>query len=291
MDIKNIKIKELSDRIDGVIENLIHSVDEIASSQNFKVWLKMAATFHRYSLHNTLLIQSQMPGATRVAGFRKWKSLGRSVKRGERGIAILCPIIKKVKVKDVNGNESMDEEFSGFFISHVFDISQTEGAKIPVNPYKRVEGDDCGALYESLKNVAMRMGITISEETLPIGIDGMTDGKNIKISINNSMNHKALVMLHEISHILLHFTEGDQQKRNTREIEAEATSFAAASFFNLECQYSCASYLASWGADRNGLKLSMKRIKDASTWIIDAVENPEQIKPLREGKESIKTAA
>jgi len=42
-------------------------------------------------LGNLLLIGAQAPQATRVAGFRSWQSLGRQVRKGERGIAILAP--------------------------------------------------------------------------------------------------------------------------------------------------------------------------------------------------------
>ncbi len=54
--------------------------------------LDTAAKFHSYR-GNLLLIgpQAPSPQATRVAGFRTWQSLGRQVRKGERGIAILAP--------------------------------------------------------------------------------------------------------------------------------------------------------------------------------------------------------
>jgi hypothetical protein len=45
-----------------------------------------------FSLNNVFLIHSQRPEATRVAGFAAWRKLGRFVRRGEKGIAILVPI-------------------------------------------------------------------------------------------------------------------------------------------------------------------------------------------------------
>jgi hypothetical protein len=41
-------------------------------------------------LGNLLLI-ALAPQAARVAGFRSWQSLGRPVRKGERGLAILAP--------------------------------------------------------------------------------------------------------------------------------------------------------------------------------------------------------
>ena len=44
-----------------------------------------------------MLIARQKPDATNVAGLRTWNSLGRFVKRGEKGIFILAPMVGKTK--------------------------------------------------------------------------------------------------------------------------------------------------------------------------------------------------
>ena len=49
--------------------------------------------FHNYSFGNVLEIARQRPTATRVAGLYAWNQLGRKVKKGEKGIRILAPII------------------------------------------------------------------------------------------------------------------------------------------------------------------------------------------------------
>ncbi len=46
------------------------------------------ARFHNYSFGNIMLIARQKPQATNVAGIRTWNSLGRFVKRGEKGIQV-----------------------------------------------------------------------------------------------------------------------------------------------------------------------------------------------------------
>jgi hypothetical protein len=53
------------------------------------------ARFHHYSWLNVCLIASQRPTATRVAGFQTWRSLKRHVRRGEKGIAILAPMVAR----------------------------------------------------------------------------------------------------------------------------------------------------------------------------------------------------
>ena len=56
-------------------------------------YLTAMARFHNYSFGNIMLIARQRPTATRVAGIRTWNSLGRFVKRGEKGILILAPMV------------------------------------------------------------------------------------------------------------------------------------------------------------------------------------------------------
>jgi hypothetical protein len=51
--------------------------------------------FHNYSFGNVLAIARQKPQATNVAGMWGWNQLGRWVKRGEKGIAILAPLVAK----------------------------------------------------------------------------------------------------------------------------------------------------------------------------------------------------
>src|SRR5688572_25937497 len=64
-------------------------------SERLTTLLKTIARFHHYSFHNVCLIMAQCPTATRVAGFHTWRTLGRFVRRGEKGIAILAPIVKR----------------------------------------------------------------------------------------------------------------------------------------------------------------------------------------------------
>ncbi|GAA5010442.1 ArdC family protein [Actinopolymorpha pittospori] len=54
-----------------------------------------AAGLWRYSLNNQLLILAQATergiSATQVAGYQTWRSRGRQVRPGEKGLAILAP--------------------------------------------------------------------------------------------------------------------------------------------------------------------------------------------------------
>lgn len=93
------KVKELSDKIK-------EGVKDFYQSDTWKKYLTMVSKFHTYSYRNTMLILRENPNATRVAGYNKWKELGRQVRRGEAGIPIIVPKgIQKWKAEIPKQNE------------------------------------------------------------------------------------------------------------------------------------------------------------------------------------------
>jgi hypothetical protein len=67
----------------------------------------------------------QKPQASNVAGIRTWNSLGRFVKRREKGILILAPMIGRKKTDGVaesttNAKEATAQQY-GFRAVYVFD--------------------------------------------------------------------------------------------------------------------------------------------------------------------------
>ena len=70
-----------------------------------------------------------------MAGLYAWNQLGRKVKKGERGIRILAPIVgvrrkpKEEAEKDITKENRL--VLVGFRNAYVFDVSQTEGAELP----------------------------------------------------------------------------------------------------------------------------------------------------------------
>src|SRR6266851_8820492 len=68
---------------------------EAGKSDALQNYLATMGRFHRYSWGNVLLIGSQRPTATHVAGYHTWRDLGRQVKRDEKGIMIFAPVMVK----------------------------------------------------------------------------------------------------------------------------------------------------------------------------------------------------
>ena len=135
------QVKQITAKIEG-------RVQELFQSEQYLEYLHTMARFHNYSVNNTIMIHMQMPHATHVAGFNKWKNkFGRHVKKGEKGLTILAPTPykkrieemkldpeTKVPMRDKGGNIITEEkvvEIPLFRPVKVFDVSQTEGQPLP----------------------------------------------------------------------------------------------------------------------------------------------------------------
>jgi hypothetical protein len=72
--------------------------------------------FSKYSLNNLFLIARQRPDARRVAGFQTWRKLGRCVRKGEKGMAIIAPLVRR---KSDEESEHADDErvIAGFKVA------------------------------------------------------------------------------------------------------------------------------------------------------------------------------
>src|SRR4029077_11478233 len=86
-----------------ILQRFEDAVGAIQDSASFRRWLDISSRFHQYSLGNQLLIAFARPDATYVAGYHTWPKMGRHVKRGEKGIAIMVP--HKRMVEDEEGEK------------------------------------------------------------------------------------------------------------------------------------------------------------------------------------------
>ena len=108
-------------------------VRAVYDSERWESWLRSLSKFYDYSLGNTILIAMQMPTATHVASFRSWKrDFNRYVRKGERGIEILVPML--VKERDEDDADGERRRLVGFRVGHVFDVSQTDGEPLAPRP-------------------------------------------------------------------------------------------------------------------------------------------------------------
>src|SRR5260370_41871895 len=90
------KIKSVRQVVRASVELLAHEI-EAGHPEVLSECLRAMARFHTYSFGNILLIATQRPTASQVAGWRGWKELGRRIKQGEKGITIFSPIRSEPK--------------------------------------------------------------------------------------------------------------------------------------------------------------------------------------------------
>src|SRR5262249_37831712 len=89
-----MKSEDASKLATSALEKLAQ-VLQAGHSEALTASLAGAGRFHAYSFRNVMLIASQRPDATRVAGVNAWRKLGRFVKKREKGIIIIAPIVFK----------------------------------------------------------------------------------------------------------------------------------------------------------------------------------------------------
>jgi len=114
----------------NILERLVEGITQLTNSERWQEWLTMQSRFHAYSFNNTLLILTQKPESTRVAGFNAWRKLDRFVRKGEKGIWILAPMVYKNDSGDEPSTDEPTKVIRGFKPVPVFDISQTDGAEL-----------------------------------------------------------------------------------------------------------------------------------------------------------------
>ena len=205
------KTETRNDKLRAAHDKLQTAVELIVTGDDWQKMLKTAAKFHRYSFNNQLMIMVQRPDATHVAGFNKWKSLGRTVKRGEKGLAIFAPCAYRTKVEDDDGNEKSFQQLRGFRVVHVFDISQTEGEDLPdldaVRP-KLLNGEAPDGIWEVLVAQANAAGFEVIREQRR-NENGYCDFLNKKIAVRPDVAPAQALktLVHELGHALLHEEE------------------------------------------------------------------------------------
>lgn len=262
----------MNDKLRAAHDKLQSAVAEIVSGDEWKRMLSVAAKFHNYSFNNQLMIFLQRPDATVVAGFNRWKSLDRFVKKGEKGLAIFAPCKYKTKIEDDNGDEKTFQQLRGFRVVHVFDISQTEGEDLPdldaVRP-KLLDGDAPVGIWEALASHAASVGFEVVRDRKG-GENGYCDFLNKKIAVRPDVAPAQAVktLIHELGHALLH-SEGPTASREVAETEVESVAFVVCDAIGLDTGNYSFPYVARWaGGSEDLIKATAGRVIECAKSIL-----------------------
>jgi antirestriction protein ArdC len=264
------------DIIAANVKSLIEQL-EAGHSHALTAYLDAMSRFHNYSFGNILEIARQKPDATRVAGFWKWKKeFGRSVKKGEKGIRILAPIVGIKRKPDAEAQKDVTRQnvpmVVGFRATYVFDVSQTEGAELPT---MREMGGSVGENRDSLVSFIKAQGIELVFTDKIAPALGMSYGGRIAILPGQSEAEEFSTLVHELAHEMLHKAE----RRTTttkvvKETEAEAIAFVIGKAVGLETGTASADYIHLYHGNASLLAESLEVIQKTSGVILAALQTP-----------------
>jgi antirestriction protein ArdC len=277
-----------SERVEGLLADLNTGIDALANSEQWTAWLKLQSKLHKYSFGNVLLIMAQCHNASMVMGYGSkdkstgWLSVGRCVRKGERAIWILAPILVDEKKDGIKTGEKI---LIGYRDVSVFDVSQTDGDDLP-EILTKLNGDDGADAFKAFTGYAEKLGFTVKVESIPGETNGYTsyDNNVIAVETSNDQMQQTKTLAHELGHALLH-NPSDQtpigaeiiKDRAHKELEAESVAFIVMGALGCDSGDYSFGYVTHWskGAEdaHKGIKASAARIQRAAHKIIDAVDH------------------
>jgi hypothetical protein len=264
----------------SALEILRQGVHDLLTSDGWRRALAFRQRFHAYSFFNTSLILAQRPDARLVAGYRAWQKSGRQVRRGERGLAILAPLLRRDR------DDPDRQVLTGFRTVRVFDVSQTDGEPIPLTPRPTPLLDTHEGL-QRLRDHDQRLLAWCASEGITVTFDlwhphalGAYRARECQIALRPGLSHLQAfkTLVHEVAHHLLH--QGPDE-RHTAELEAESTAFLVCHALGIDASSYSFVYLAGWSdGDLEALLAAGDRASKAATTILTALGCQPERPPL-----------
>ncbi len=262
------RAEQMAATVDAACQRLAEQL-AAGHTEEYAAFLAFHAKFHKYSAANALLILSQRPEATRVAGLTTWNKLGYRVRAGERAIWVWAPILRK-GVDTVTGEEG--ETLVGFRPAPVFDASQLANLdEKPLPSLFTPLPDDVEELYLQVRARIEAERILVEERPLPMGVQGVSLGGTIFLRRGLDSRNRLAGLLHEFAHELAHRGEAQRAKAVAlRELEAESTAYVVGAALGLEIPHS-ADYLLAYGLDAAALRTSLGTIQTLARQVLAVV--------------------
>jgi hypothetical protein len=266
-----IVTSEKETRHERAMKLLEEGISQILDRESFKNYLRVMSRFHSYSLSNIFLIQAQRPGATRVAGYKKWQSMKRQVKKGEKGILIYVPIRRTVE--DEDGNRATVVKHFGTGV--VFDISQTEGEDLP---NVDLPVSDLATVTPIGHRIADRLQQFLAQEQVTFAIENTKPAhgyyapskKHIAVDEDLRGDQFVKTLTHEVVHYVADHRGGTDRKEG--ETVAEGAAFVVLNHFGIDSSDYTFGYVAGWAREKEVLTRNLTTILQTARTVINALE-------------------
>jgi len=265
-------------KIEAAHDQLVEAVLALTNSEAWMAYLSAMSRFHRYSPTNVAMILAQRPGATQVAGFRTWQSMGRQVKKGAKGIAIWAPCIYKqgtdqAEREGVDGEASEVKALGGFRLAYVFDVADTDGDPLPEAPEAArptlLAGKAPQGMWDYLIGQVEKHGYTVELVSDLGGPNGRTTWADHLVEVATTGRDEAAqakTLAHELAHVLCHGGIGASVCREVKEVEAESVAYLIGAAFGLDTTDYSLGYVTHWSAgDHRVVLATAKRVREAAT--------------------------
>lgn len=289
------------EKIQAALDRIEQGLDTINTDEDWLKYLVFQSQFYNYSFRNTMLIYIQNPEASYVKGYKAWNKLGRHVKKGAKGLAILAPCFKKVEdfkepenkseYQDSEGEKVTKKVISGFKVTHVFDIADTDGS----DEYLPVLVKGLAGNSEQEKEIYEKLKAFISTEHPVQEVTGTASkgSYNLKtgvICVRADVEYlqKIKTILHEYAHSIDFAMHPEEDiSRNRRELVAESVAFVVAMRLGLDTSRYSMSYIKSWLKDKDELKIVADSVQKVAAKIINnlAGSSDSAFSNLKEDKE------
>jgi antirestriction protein ArdC len=279
-----------TERIAELHQQIAAQVADLVESDNWRRMLDAAARFHGYSLNNILAIAIQADRRgftpTRVAGFSTWRQLGRWVRKGEKGLAILAPCTYRRGPDDSHEDKGTEPQTTrilrGFRIVHVFDVSQTDGEELPDVGPVLLTGDADTALWDGLAAQVAAHGYTLRRGPCPGGANGVTFPAARTVCVRDDVDNRQAVktLAHELAHLECgHAVDGYEYVacRGRAEVQAESTAYVVLGACGVDTADYTIPYVAGWAdGDVGAVLADAETVTRAAHTILDRLGADEQ---------------
>ena len=281
MDKKN----KNQEKIQAALNRIEEGLDTINTDEDWLHFLAFQSLFYNYSFRNAMLIYLQNPEASYVKGFKAWNQIGRYVKKGAKGLAILAPCYRKVEdfkepenkseYQDSEGEKVIKRVISGFKVTYVFDIADTDGS----DEYLPVLVKGLAGNSEQEQEIYEKLKVFISTEHPVQEVTGTASKGSYNlatgvISVRSDVEYlqKIKTILHEFAHAIDFAMHPEEDiSRNRRELIAESVAYVVSMRLGLDTSRYSISYIKSWLKDKEELKIVADTVQKVAAKIINSL--------------------
>lgn len=262
MAFKKRSIQERQRELEEYYQKLVNGVKNVvADPEEYKRYLDFSSKFPTRSFRNQLLIYMQKPDASWVAGLKTWNKFGRKVNKGAQALKIYAPITAKEKELDKETNQEIEKTvIKGFRLTSVFDVKDTNGVPLPLNPIvpKNVKETEFAEkiFYTLVKEFRKDLPVILDAEYNKGG-NGYYSPLEHKIVLKDTpdrdLTNKCRTLIHEYAHSIFHNENGKYYgyDRDTKELQAESVAYLTCKSFNMDTSDYSFPYIKGWAASRD----------------------------------------